>query len=133
MIFSNPPMPLQTGIISFFLMLHSVLLYVCTTSFLIHSSADGQLGCFHVLAIVNGATMNTGVHIFSNHNLSTYMPRSRIARSYDSFISGLLRNLRIVFHRGCTELHSYQQHRRVSFSLHPLQHVIYKTFKRWPF
>ena len=32
-------------------------------SFLIHSSADGHLGFFHVLAIINSAVMNIGVHI----------------------------------------------------------------------
>ena len=34
-------------------------------NFLIHSSADGQLGGFHVLAVVNSAAVNTGVHVSS--------------------------------------------------------------------
>ena len=32
-------------------------------SFHIHSSADGHLGCFHVLAVINSAAMNIGVHM----------------------------------------------------------------------
>ena len=32
-------------------------------TFFIHSSVDGHLGSFHVLAIVNSAAMNNGIHV----------------------------------------------------------------------
>ena len=32
-------------------------------NFFIHSSVDGHLGCFHVLATVNSAAMNNGIHM----------------------------------------------------------------------
>ena len=48
--------------------------------FFIHSSADGRLGYFHVLAIVNNAAINTGVSVsFWIRVFSGYMPRSGIA------------------------------------------------------
>ena len=56
-------------------------------SFLIHSSADGHLGCFHVLAMINSAAMNIGVHVSLSDLVSLVcMPRSGIAGSYGSSI-----------------------------------------------
>ena len=58
----------------------------------IYSCVDGHLGCFHILAIVNSAAINIGVHMsFSVLVSSGYVPSSRIAGSYGSFILSFLK------------------------------------------
>ena len=53
-------------------------------SFLIHLSADGHLGCFHVLAIVNCAVINIRVHMSLSILVSLVcMPSTVYAQQWD--------------------------------------------------
>ena len=59
--------------------------------FFIHSSVYGHLGCFQVLAIVNSAAINTGIHVsYWIRVFSGYIARTGIAGSYGNYIFSFL-------------------------------------------
>ena len=118
----GPSMFLQMAMFHCFLQLSNIVLCVCVCVdhiFFIHSR-DGHLGSFPILAIVNSASVNSGVHMsFQIRVLSAYVLRSAVIRVYgDCFFP--LRILHTLLHRAAPISHSHPQCRRVSFSPHSL-------------
>ena len=100
-------------------------------NFFIHASVDGHLGCLGP-SYCKQCCNEIGVHVsFSVLVSSGYTPSSGTAESYDGFIpSFFLRNL----HSGSINLHCHQQCKKVPFSPHPIQHLLFIDFffPWWP-
>ena len=109
----------------FFSWLNNIPLYI--HHIFIHSSINGYVACFHILATVNNATMNMDVQIaLWDFDLISfgYTSRSGIVESSGNSLN-FFRN-HILF--STIAVHSNQQWIRVPFPSHPHQHFLSLVF-----
>jgi hypothetical protein len=98
--------------------------------FCIHSSVEGHLGSFQLLAIIYRAAMNIVDHVslLQVGTSSGYVPRRGIAGSFSRIMCNFLRSHQTDFQSGCTSLQSHQQWRSAPLSPHPPQHLLSLEF-----
>jgi len=98
--------------------------------FCIHSSVEGHLSSFQLLAIINKVAMNIVRHVSLLYVGASFgfMPRRGRGGSSGRNMSNFLRNSQTDFQSGCTSLQSHQQWKSIPLSPHPHQHLLSPEF-----
>ena len=117
------------GRILFFFMVRQYSIAYKYHLFFTHSSVDKISGLFPCLRYCKYCFYEHRIAcIYCNYSFLWIYAQEQIARSYGNAIFSFLGNLHAVLPRGCTILYSHQLHRKVPFSSHSLQHLLFVDF-----
>ena len=73
-------------------------------------------------------SLNVRIQRIYKYIFFEYMPKCGTAGSYGYSVFSFLRNLHTIFHSSSINFHFQQQGRRVTFSPHPFQHLLFVEF-----